>query len=278
MVISALKTDTMASNSENVSDAFSKQSTVFDKLSDENQLSQYLRATFREEVNKHLKPQSDILELNCGTGIDAVYFAQNGHTVLATDNSPGMLRQLDLKVTKHELSDKITTQRCSFHDLHNLKDKKFDHIISNFGGLNCSENLRDVLQQLSPLLSERGKVTLAIMPKICPWEISRCLKGDFKTAFRRFKKRTPAHIEGVHFYCYYYNPGYVINALKKDFDVITLKGVFITVPPEFYQNFVEKYPRLFSFLRRVDNAISRFFPFTYCCDHYLITLQKRPGV
>lgn len=265
----------MDSNTQHVSEAFSNQSSIFDKLYRENKLSEYLREQFRSEVLSNLKPNSSILELNCGTGMDAMYFAEQGHSVLATDNAPGMLSKLDEKIKNSSLEDKIQTQRCSFHDIHTLNGKTFDHIISNFGGLNCTDNLKDVLLQFKPLLNDHGKITLMIMPKICPWELAMVFKGKFKTAFRRFKKNTPAHIEGVHFYCYYYNPSYVKRVLKGDFKLITLNGIFITVPPEFYQNFVERYPKLFSFLKILDSKICSLFPFTYCCDHYMITLEKQ---
>jgi ubiquinone/menaquinone biosynthesis C-methylase UbiE len=193
----------MSSNTTDVSQAFSKQSVIFDALYKENKLSEYLRSIVRNELLAQLKPNSSILELNCGTGMDAVYFAEKGHTVLATDNALGMLEQLDKKINEKGIKGDIKTLHCSFHNLHKIKNKNFDHIVSNFGGLNCTDNLEDVLQQLSPLLNENGKVTLVIMPKICPWELIMSLKGKFKTAFRRFKKHTPAHIEGVSFLCYY---------------------------------------------------------------------------
>lgn len=265
----------MISNQDKVSDAFSKQSAVFDTLYKENKLSDYLRSKFREEIVSHLKSHSQLLELNCGTGLDAIYFAEKGHCLLATDNAPGMLAQLDRKVVEKNLGGQIKTFRCSFHEIHKIQNKKFDHIISNFGGLNCTDNLKDVLIQLAPLLNDSGKITLMVMPKICPWELIMAFKGNFKTAFRRFKKNTPAHIEGVHFLCYYYNPSYITHVLKRDFDLLTLKGIFITVPPEFYENFVDRYPRLFKILSRIDKAICSVFPFTSWCDHYMITLQKK---
>lgn len=264
----------MANNYEKVSEAFSKQSLVFDDLNAENKLSQYLRAQFRNEILTQLKPNSKILELNCGTGLDAIFFAEQGHRVLATDNASGMINELTAKITTNNLNELIQTQLCSFHHLDKIKDKKFDYIISNFGGLNCTKDLQAVLKQFSGLLNKGGKITLMIMPIICPWELIMILKGQFKTAFRRFRKDTPAHIEGVYFHCYYYNPSYIQRVLNKDFKQVTLKGICITVPPEFYQNFVERYPKLFKVLSEVDSVIGKFFPFTYCCDHYLITLEK----
>lgn len=265
----------MSSNVQNVSEAFSRQSNVFDQLNTENELSGYLRNQFREEVLSHLKPGSSILELNCGTGLDAVFFAKRGHFILANDNSPGMLSKLEQKIEEDALQKQVQTLQCSFHEISKIKDRTFDHIISNFGGLNCTDDLDEVLQQFSPLLNSNGKVTLMIMPKVCPWELAMAIKGRFKVAFRRFKKKTPAHIEGVHFYCYYYNPSYVKKALMDDFETISLKGVCITVPPEFFQNFTKRFPRSFKVLSAIDRAICSFFPFTYCCDHFLITLQKR---
>ncbi len=268
----------MKQNETLVSKAFSAQSGIFDRINVENKLTDHLRDIYRAEVDAQIKPGSTVLELNCGTGIDSLYFAAQGHYLLATDNAEGMLEQLRVKVLEQRVEDHIEVQRCSFSELDRLGDRKFDYIISNFGGLNCTDDLNQVLQQFRDRLNDGGKATLVIMPKVTPWELIMALKGDFKTAFRRFRKHTPARVEGVYFSCYYYNPGYVIRALHKDFRTLTVKGIYITVPPEFYQGFVERYPKLYRLLSAVDKRISNWFPFNRCCDHYMITLEKKPIV
>jgi ubiquinone/menaquinone biosynthesis C-methylase UbiE len=265
----------VSTNTQYVSEAFSKQSVVFDSLNEENKISRYLRGLFRKEVLSQLKPQSEILELNCGTGLDAVFFAQHGHRVLANDNAKGMLEQLQKKIEANSLEKQIETLHCSFHDVRSIKNRTFDHIISNFGGLNCTEHLDDVLKQFSPLLKPGGKVTLMIMPRICPWEIAWAFKGNFKLAFRRLKKKALARVEGVGFYCYYYGPSYVKRTLKNEFKTISLKGVCVTVPPEFMHQFAERKPERFERLKAIEEKISETYPFTHCCDHFLITLQKK---
>lgn len=265
----------MISNEQLVSRAFSYQSALFDRLNDENKLTEHLRSIYRNEILSNVLPGMQILELNCGTGVDAVFLAEKGFDILATDNAAGMLDQLKYKIQQHHLQDRITPVLCSFNDLSGIGGIKYDYILSNFGGLNCSDDLSAVLKQFSGLLSEKGKVTLVIMPKISPWELVMALKGDFKTAFRRFRKNAMAHIEGVYFPVYYYNPSYVIKTLKKDFNVCTLKGIYFAVPPEFYKHFVERHPRAYKFLQRAESALGGHFPFTYCCDHYMITLQKK---
>jgi hypothetical protein len=118
-------------------------------------------------------------------------------------------------------------------------------------------------------------VTLVLMPKICPWELAMTLKGDFKTAFRRFRRKgTKARIENIDFRCYYYNPRYIRSSLKKAFRIISVKGMAITVPPPFMERFVERYPGWFKMLCQIDSRIENYFPFNACCDQYMITLQK----
>lgn len=253
--------------------AFSRQSATFDKLDRSNKLSAHLRSRFRAEVMSYHSSPAKILELNCGTGLDAIYFAKHGHYVLATDAAPGMISEVEKKILSNEVP--VSARLLSFHDLHELRGQKFDHIVSSFGGLNCSPDLEKVLASFDELLVPGGKVTLVIMPRWCPWEWVMVVKGKFRTAFRRFSGKTIANVEGEKFMCYYYGPAFVKRALRAQFKTLRLTGLYITVPPEFYAGFVDRYPRLYGFLSRIDDRIGRWLPFNRLCDHYMITLEKR---
>src|SRR5690349_17869562 len=114
----------MKHNEELVSAAFSAQSAIFDQINVENKLTDHLRDIYRSEIDTQINPDSNILELNCGTGIDSIYFAGKGHKILATDNAEGMLAQLKHKIEEQHLEEKITTQRCSFLALNQLGDQR----------------------------------------------------------------------------------------------------------------------------------------------------------
>src|SRR4249919_3549534 len=86
--------------------AFSKQAAIFDELYSGNIIIQYKRQRVRDHLEQFLKPHSKILELNAGKGEDAVWFAQQGHVVHATDISKGMQEKLIEKVYQNKLEKK----------------------------------------------------------------------------------------------------------------------------------------------------------------------------
>jgi len=269
----------MHSVNENAAEkAFSKQSAIFDDLYSANITIQYKRERVRDHLKQFLKPNSQILELNAGTGEDAVWFAQHDHTVHATDISKGMQEKLIEKVRQNKLETKITNELCSFTELQDLKNKgPYDLIFSNFAGLNCTVELDKVLHSFSSLLRPDGIVTLVILPKFCLWESLLFLKGDFKTAFRRFfsSKGVKAHIEGEYFTCWYYNPTYIIKNMKEKYEVLAVEGLCTLVPPSYLENFPTRRPSLFNWLKRKENKWKSKWPWKNIGDYYIISLRKK---
>ncbi len=263
---------------QQAADAFTRQSGIFDALYSSNIIIQYKRKRVREHAEKFVSAGSLILELNAGTGEDAVYFAQQSHRVHATDISEGMQQMLKDKVESSGLVQSVTTELCSFNSLENLVNKgPYDFIFSNFAGLNCTGELDKVLKQFPALLKPGGFVTLVIMPPFCLWETLLALKGSFKIAFRRFhsSKGAPAHIEGKHFLCWYYKPSFIANCLKNDFDIMATEGLCSIVPPSYFENFPKKFPRLYNGLIKAESRMKTKWPWKNCGDYFIITLRKK---
>ena len=258
--------------------AFSKQATHFDKLYGEDVIIRYKRERVRDHVSQYLPQHADILELNAGTGEDAIYFAGLGHKVHATDISDEMQVILASKTRKFQLENKITQELCSFTELENLfAQGPYDHIFSNFAGLNCTNRLDKVLDSFSWLIKPGGYVTLVLLPKFCLWEFLLLFKGKFRTAFRRFSgsKGTKAHIEGEYFRCWYYDPSFIRNHLKNTFTVEGLEGLCTLVPPSYMESFADKHPRLYQFLKRKESSLKKKWPWRGIGDYYIITLRKK---
>lgn len=258
--------------------AFSKQSVIFDQLYSTNTIVNYKRKRVRSHVLQYLQAHSHILELNSGTGEDAIFFARQGHKVHATDISEGMQQQLTAKVKSAGLTHLITNEICSFTELERLEHKvPYDHIFSNFAGLNCTGELDKVLHSFAPLLHSGGVATLVILPKFCLWEFLLMFKGLFRTAFRRLfsKNGVEAHLEGTYFHCWYYNPSYVVECLKDKFDLLSVEGLCTIVPPSYIEGFAEKHPAVYRYLKAKEDRLKTKWPWQVIGDYYIISLRKR---
>jgi len=267
-----------ATNEQKAAVAFSGQAPVFDELYNSDTIINYKRDRVRKHVLRNLTPGSSILELNCGTGEDAIYFAGKSYTIHATDISGGMLYQLVQKVGKHKMNKKVSFELCSYTNLDELKNKgPFDMVFSNFAGLNCTGDLDKVLASLSSLLNPNGLVTFVILPKFCLWETILVFKGKFRTALRRFFSGggRKARVEGNYFKCWYYNPSYITKRLKKEFDLVGIEGLCTIVPPSYMESFAEKHPSSFKFLRKWENRLKTKWPWKYIGDYYIISLRKK---
>jgi len=265
-------------NEQVAAEAFSRQSEIFDEIYSPNAIIQYKRQRVRDVVNRYLSANSRILELNAGTGEDAIYFATHGHKVHATDISGGMLAKLKEKVSATHADKNVSTEQCSFTALNSLKDKgPYDLIFSNFAGLNCTGRLNDVLCSFDSLLAKNGLVVLVLLPPFCLWETFLALRGNFKAAFRRFgsKNGVDAHIEGVHFTCWYYRPKYVINSMKGSYEVLDVEGLCSIVPPSYFENFPHKHPRIYKMLQELERTFKSKWPWNNIGDYYIIALRKK---
>jgi ubiquinone/menaquinone biosynthesis C-methylase UbiE len=223
----------------------------------------------------------DILELNCGTGEDAVLFSEKGFNIVATDVSEEMLKVTQEKVQQYSMQNKISSQYLdldSFDD--SLFEKKFDLVFSNFGGLNCinPESLQKLLDKLPAILSPQGRFIAVIMPKFCAWETLYFLsKFQIRNAFRRWTKGSvEAVLQEATVKTWYFSP----SQLKKwagKFTVVAKKPIGIALPPSYLQYFFSNHKRLLVKLNRLEKKLNKWSALAGIADHYLVDFKLKPG-
>jgi ubiquinone/menaquinone biosynthesis C-methylase UbiE len=265
-------------NEQKVAAAFNAQSVIFDEQYSGNRIIQYKRSRVRDQLKKYLQPASRILELNAGTGEDAIFLAQQGHHVHATDLSAGMQFKLSEKLAGRQFRGSVSQELCSFTALSAIKNKgPYDCIFSNFAGLNCTGQLDLVLSAFDSLLKPGGIIVLVILPKFCLWEALMVFKGKFRTATRRFfsSKGRKAKIDGASFTCWYYSPGFVKRMLGIKFKLLNIEGLCSLVPPSYIENFPDRYPDIYSYLCRAENRLKSRWPWKYLGDYYIISFRKK---
>jgi ubiquinone/menaquinone biosynthesis C-methylase UbiE len=257
-----------------VNRAFSKQSAGYDEADNSNIILRDLRAQVYGHLEKYLSPSSNILELNAGTGIDAMYLASKGHRVHATDLSDGMVEEIRSKIARNNLSGQLTCQQLSYENLDQVRGKKFDYVFSNFGGLNCIQDLSLVTRHLPSILKPAAYVTWVIMPPVCPLELLWVFKGKWQKAFRRLDKNgTLAHVEGQFFKTYYHSLRNVRSALGPSFKFIRSEGLAALSPQPHSRDFPLKHPKIYRLMRLVDTGVKDSLPFNRWADHIVATFQ-----
>lgn len=256
---------------------FDKHAKNYDAVFTYSQIGKAQRMRVYHFLNKQnpTDKKQNILELNCGTGEDAQYFAQQGHSILATDISTEMM-----KVAKEK--NKYPNVRFQQLDISKVtKDtfsEKFDIIFSNFGGLNClsKSQLVSFFQASESLLKPSGKMVLVIMPKNCLWELFYfSIKGEFKKARRRnTNKPLVVNVEGNKVKTWYYNPKEVMSLASDIYKVTAIKPIGIKIPPSYLESFFSSKKGVLKLLIWAEKLYSNRFWAKYA-DHYLISFQKK---
>ncbi|MCB9169827.1 MAG: class I SAM-dependent methyltransferase [Flavobacteriales bacterium] len=254
-------------------EAFSRQAPVFDALDEENALITWVRERVRQRVLALYAPGERLLEINAGTGIDAFFFAEKGLHVTATDQAPGMLEAMRHKRALRPDLD-ISIADVPFAQLGMFAGHDFDHVFSDFGGLNCIPDLSGVMHDIDALLRPGGTCSLVIMPRNSLWEWIELFRGNFQLALRRrHKGGATANIEGVPFTCHYHDPQAVQRHLP-GYVRLELMALSALVPPPHLLPFARRHPGLVRTLERWEERSCRWPLLRRWGDHYLLVLRR----
>lgn len=264
-----------AAQKNQVDEGFSAIYENYEKLSQHSWVDQYMRSCVYRHVNNLIPSHSSILELNCGSGIDAAYFALKGHQVLATDIAKSSADYVNQKKQKLQLKN-LTFKLLDFENLDMLKPQKFDYIFSNFGGFNCVSNPEYTFSKFKQILQPNAIVSLCILGPYYPWEWLYALKGDFKVAFRRLKKGGAlANVEGKKVHTFYYTPQQIKQKMGKDFEVIKVESLGYTFPSVNFEK-VHRFKKFSKSLIYLDQKMHQWkLAPSYIGDYFIISFRLK---
>lgn len=218
---------------------------------------------------------NSVLEVNCGTGTDALWLAKKGLEVTATDISSEMIAIAQGK----ENPNGVVFKTADINKIEqHFPTEKFDLIFSNFGGLNCLSEmeLRFFFKNAANLLNGKGQLVLVVMPRGTLWEqIYFLSKAKFGKAFRRHQESVQANVDGEKITTYYYNPKEVLPLADRYFERRQQHPIGLFVPPSYLEPFLKNKPRLTQFLSNMENKVARFSFLAKYADHYLIAFNKK---
>jgi ubiquinone/menaquinone biosynthesis C-methylase UbiE len=221
----------------------------------------------------HLKPNLNILEINCGTGEDAKRLSNLGHKLDASDISEEMI-----KVCKEKQINNVNFDTCDARNLlSKYKANNYDLIFSNFGGLNClsTKELEGFIADASMLLKKDGILACVIMGRKCRWEnFFFRIKKDARLHRRKTQNGLTTKINESVFNTYYYSPAEFAQLSKNHFKLLKHKPIGYFVPPSFFNSFYKNKLWLLKLFNAFEKLFAQFSFQSDAADHYLIILQK----
>lgn len=259
--------------------AFDRVAEEYDRTFSHTELGRVYRRAVWRRLDSRFAAGDRVLELNCGTGEDALYLAARGVEVVATDVSPAMLARTAQKAAAAGLEGRIRTAPLDLEDvspdrlseLVAFRGAPFDGALSNFGGLNCVANLSAVAQAVAAVLRPGAPLVLCLMGKFVPWEWVWYLARPQK-ALRRLR---PGGVVWRGTRVYYPTIAEVKDAFAGPFELQRVAAIGALLPPPYAEGWARRFPRIVRWLDALERRVETVPPLPWLADHYLLEFERR---
>jgi SAM-dependent methyltransferase len=212
------------------------------------------------ELDRAFQLDQRVLELNCGTGIDALHLAERGVRVLACDISPRMIELGRERVAAAGLAHRVEFRVLATEHIAALSDEaSFDGVFSNFSGLNCVEDLSTVARDLALLLKPGAPAVFCMMGRFVPWEIVWFLAhGDPRRALLRLGRASSRGLETQKVSVRCPSVHEVTRLLAPHFELRKWKSIGITVPPSYMEAWAKRFARTTRMMARLEGVVGSY--------------------
>ena len=157
----------------------------------------WMRCALHAHFASVYRPGQRLLDVGCGTGIDALALARIGLHVLGIDGSAAMIARLHVKVEDAHFADMVRARVFRIQDLATLDEPAFDGLISAFASLNSLPDLRGFATDAARLVKPGGRVILHMLNRFSLWEwLGYVARRDWTAARAVGKQRRRAFVIG----------------------------------------------------------------------------------
>jgi SAM-dependent methyltransferase len=259
-------------------DAFDSVAADYDGPRGNNALIQDMRAEMWRTLDATFASGSRLIDLGCGTGLDAVRMAHAGHNVVATDWSPQMVERTCVRAEHERLSEHVQALNVGAHELFRIEGREqFDGAYSNLGALNCVPDLAGLAAECARLLKPGGRLVFAVIGRICPWEIAYYAVAR---KWRRIGVRFAGHMVPVGMnkrvvWTRYHTPRQFYASFQRHFERNYWRGLCVFAPPPYLTWLKERHLGWYERLWRLDRSAAGWPVLRSMGDHFLIVMTKR---
>lgn len=259
-------------------EAFDSVAADYDGPRGNNDLIQDMRAEMWHWLDTTFPSSSQLIDLGCGTGLDAIRMGQRGHQITATDWSTKMVERTRERAARERLTERVRTIAIGAHELQRLDGEScYDGAYSDLGPLNCVPDLAHVSTECARLLRPGGALVFTVIGRICPWEIAYYLR---RRRWQRAKARfapdvVPVSMNNHTIWTRYYGPREFYRAFRSDFKLETYRGLCVFAPPPYLTWIRERHLRWYQRLWRMDRRMAGWPVLRELGDHFLIVMRRR---
>jgi ubiquinone/menaquinone biosynthesis C-methylase UbiE len=251
----------------------------YDETFTSSKIGQAQRASVWSELAKTFRPGDRALEIGCGTGIDASFLAARGVQVVACDSSSQMIAVATRRILENGQQELVRPLVLRAEGIATLpSDELFDGAFSNFGALNCVEDLQQFVRDLARLLKPGATALLCWMGPCCLWEMAWYLThGNAGKAFRRMNNEegvTARIADGAFVRVHYPSVRLLARTFGPEFRMQSFKGIGVAVPPSYLEELAQRHPRLLQLCERADSWMGRCPGIRALADHVLLRFQR----
>lgn len=251
---------------------FDRHAAGYDDIA-ESALGRALRARVRRIVEPLIDPTATVIDIGCGTGLDAAWLAPRVHKVLAVDRSPAMVerarrRCADLANVVVGLVDAGDESLAAIGEQH----APVELILANFGVVNCVDDPDLLGAQLAAFLAPGGRMVAVSMTRWCPIELLIGAATANRDLLRRRSGQAdydglPVRYESARSLASHFAPSLTIERAEA-------LGTFL--PPFEQRRQVQNRPRLLGALATADRLASGIGARLGIGDHH-IAVFRRPS-
>lgn len=256
--------------------AFDRIAQDYDRRFTDSLIGRAQRDAVWKMLIRTFRKNAKVLELNCGTGEDAIYLAGNGISVVALDASRQMIARAEQRLQHNSPKTPVSFRELPTERIDELHPETlFDGAFSNFSGLNCIADLEAVASSLARLVKQDGRLVLCFSTRFCPMEILYYLThGQWRKAFRRCKGYTKVTLDRLQFTVYYPTLRKIRQSFAPDFRLYSCTGIGVAVPPSYLEGWARQHPRIFRILRRLEERLASLPILRSRGDHVLLCFEK----